>query len=230
MPWPSSVSPIRRSPAHEPSVRRFHARLLTEVPDPDPALPPFPMLDEGESAAIRLALKLSASVLMDEKSGRKIATNLGLHVIGSAGVLVAAKKRGLIDVRSAAARDVRGQRLPLLRRPRSRDPDAGGRGVARGTRSPRARSLALRLRSSGRSITVVIRCNTSGERRGNDHHQQRPGDDSQTYPRCAAARAGQLGGFLGQPRGGSCLATRQASVRRARVQATALPPYAVAPK
>ena len=74
----------------------FHARLLNEVPDPDPALPPFPMLDEGESAAIRLALKLSASVLMDEKSGRKIAANLGLHVIGSAGVLVAAKKRGLV--------------------------------------------------------------------------------------------------------------------------------------
>jgi predicted nucleic acid-binding protein len=33
---------------------------------------------------------------MDDKSGRKIAANLGLHVIGSAGVLVAAKKRGLV--------------------------------------------------------------------------------------------------------------------------------------
>ena len=34
---------------------------------------------------------------MDEKAGRKIATNLGLSVIGSAGVLLAAKKRGLIE-------------------------------------------------------------------------------------------------------------------------------------
>jgi predicted nucleic acid-binding protein len=61
------------------------------------AEPQFPVLDAGESAAIRLALKLSASVLIDEKMGRSIATKLGLSVIGSAGVLLAAKKRGLIE-------------------------------------------------------------------------------------------------------------------------------------
>lgn len=74
----------------------FNARMLMETPDAVPILPPLPVLDAGESAAIRLALKLSASVLMDDKAGRKIATNLGLTVIGSAGVLLAAKKRGLI--------------------------------------------------------------------------------------------------------------------------------------
>jgi len=72
-------------------------RLLVKIADPTPALPPFPVLDAGESAAIRLSLKLSASVLIDEKAGRKIATNLGLKVIGSAGVLLVAKKRGLIE-------------------------------------------------------------------------------------------------------------------------------------
>lgn len=75
----------------------FRARQLVETPDPVPVLPTLPVLGAGESAAIRLALRLSASVLMDEKAGRRIATNLGLSVIGSAGVLLAAKKRELIE-------------------------------------------------------------------------------------------------------------------------------------
>jgi predicted nucleic acid-binding protein len=74
----------------------LQAQLQLLMETPGPALPPLPLLDAGESAAIRLALKLSASVLMDEKAGRKIVTNLGLNMIGSAGVLLAAKKRGLI--------------------------------------------------------------------------------------------------------------------------------------
>jgi predicted nucleic acid-binding protein len=67
-------------------------RVLPRIDDPDPALPPYPLLDAGESAAIRLALKLSIPVLIDEKAGRKIATNLGLSVIGTVGVLILAKK------------------------------------------------------------------------------------------------------------------------------------------
>ena len=74
----------------------LRARLLIKSPDPSPAQPEFPILDAGESAAIRLALKLSVSVLIDEKAGRSIATQLGLIVIGTGGVLLAAKKRGLI--------------------------------------------------------------------------------------------------------------------------------------
>ena len=75
----------------------LRARLLIKTHNPFPVHPQFPVLDPGESAAIRLALKLSASVLIDEKAGRSIATKLGLSVIGSAGVLLAAKKRGLIQ-------------------------------------------------------------------------------------------------------------------------------------
>jgi len=75
----------------------LRARLLIRCPDPAPPQTPFPVLDAGESAAIRLALKLSAAVLIDERTGRTIAAKLGLGVIGSAGVLLAAKKHGLIQ-------------------------------------------------------------------------------------------------------------------------------------
>ena len=74
----------------------LRARLLIKSPDPSPAQTPFPELDAGESAAIRLALKLSVSVLIDEMAGRSIATKLGLAGIGTGAVLLAAKKRRLI--------------------------------------------------------------------------------------------------------------------------------------
>lgn len=75
----------------------LRTKLLTQVADPPPPPTPFPVLGPGESAAIRLALKLDIPVLIDERSGRKIATNLGLTVVGSGGVLLSAKRRGVID-------------------------------------------------------------------------------------------------------------------------------------
>ena len=56
-------------------------------------------LDYGEAAVIGLARELSVNlVLIDERKARKIARTIyGLHVIGSARVLVEAKRRGLLD-------------------------------------------------------------------------------------------------------------------------------------
>lgn len=54
-------------------------------------------LGAGESEALALALELGAErVLVDELAGRKLALRLGLPVIGSVGVLLAARRRGLI--------------------------------------------------------------------------------------------------------------------------------------
>jgi predicted nucleic acid-binding protein len=55
------------------------------------------MLDDGETAAIALAIELHAPVLMDERLGRRVARRHKVPVIGSAGVLLYAKNLGLID-------------------------------------------------------------------------------------------------------------------------------------
>ena len=56
-------------------------------------------LHEGESEAITLARRMGpAQLLIDERRGRKTAIAFGLPVIGTGGVLVAAKRVGLIPV------------------------------------------------------------------------------------------------------------------------------------
>ncbi len=54
-------------------------------------------LDAGESEALHLARQLHAAlVLIDEAAGRAVARRLGLEVTGTVGLLVDAKRRGLL--------------------------------------------------------------------------------------------------------------------------------------
>ena len=66
-------------------------------------------LDFGEAAVIELARELSVNlVLVDERKARKIARTIyGLNVIGSARVLVEAKRHGLLDNVGAALQAMR---------------------------------------------------------------------------------------------------------------------------
>lgn len=79
-------------------VEALHAELLTVHPDSSVQVlaTHMPMLDRGEIAAISLAIELSEPILMDERLGRQAAAAHGLAVIGSAGILLAAKRKGLI--------------------------------------------------------------------------------------------------------------------------------------
>ena len=54
-------------------------------------------LDIGEAEAIALAVEVKADLLLlDERLGHKIASRLGLSVIGLLGVLLNAKRRGFL--------------------------------------------------------------------------------------------------------------------------------------
>jgi predicted nucleic acid-binding protein len=67
------------------------------------------ILDPGEAAAIVLAQEKSLPVLMDERRGRTVATRMGLRVVGTAGLLVTAKDRGLIRAVAPLLDDMREQ-------------------------------------------------------------------------------------------------------------------------
>ena len=55
-------------------------------------------LDAGEAEAIVLSEELHADfLLIDDLKGRKFATRLGLVVVGSVGILLKAKKKGIIN-------------------------------------------------------------------------------------------------------------------------------------
>lgn len=55
-------------------------------------------LDRGEAEAIALYIEKSADyLLIDEKKGRKTATEHGIRVIGSLGILILAKRKDLLQ-------------------------------------------------------------------------------------------------------------------------------------
>ena len=54
-------------------------------------------LDKGEAEALALSIEISADLLLiDEKFGRKIAQEKGIKITGTIGVLLKAKKRGIV--------------------------------------------------------------------------------------------------------------------------------------
>lgn len=61
----------------------------------------FPTLDEGEAAALEMALSSNAKLLVDEADARLMAHSLGVATIGTIGILTEAHEGGLVGFESA---------------------------------------------------------------------------------------------------------------------------------
>ena len=54
-------------------------------------------LGAGESEAIALAIELSTTIILDDKKARTAAEGMGLQPIGTTGIIILAKREGLIQ-------------------------------------------------------------------------------------------------------------------------------------
>lgn len=81
-----------------PDAQRIQAALTQGWLLPQVARPlDIPGLDPGECCAIGCALDMGAALLVDDRAARRHAEALGLSVLGTLGVLVLAKRRGLLN-------------------------------------------------------------------------------------------------------------------------------------
>lgn len=97
---PAVEQELRTPPASFKSVDlRKHGFVRIQAPRDRKRVESFlESLDAGEAEALALAEEIKASaVLIDEAAGRASAVQNGLPVIGTLGILLRAKERGLID-------------------------------------------------------------------------------------------------------------------------------------
>jgi hypothetical protein len=80
-----------------PSLHQLPSWVQTRPLERPPDARVKSSLDPGETEAICLALEVKADrIILDDLPARYLAKNVGLAVVGTAGVLFTAKQRGLI--------------------------------------------------------------------------------------------------------------------------------------
>ena len=85
---------------HEEAVLIANADFLKRVSVKNQRLVKFllEMIDHGEAETIAFALENEVDVvLLDDKDARKVARSFGLRVTGTLGLLILAKRKGLIS-------------------------------------------------------------------------------------------------------------------------------------
>ena len=55
------------------------------------------MIDDGEAEAIALSQEQKCRIILDDRQARRVGQDIGLRVIGTVGILILAKQRGLLS-------------------------------------------------------------------------------------------------------------------------------------
>ncbi len=55
------------------------------------------MIDDGESEAIALSQEQKCRIILDDRQARRVGQDMGLRVIGTVGILILAKQRGILS-------------------------------------------------------------------------------------------------------------------------------------
>lgn len=103
---PEIVCSELRHPKAAPAVRQWISAppgwIEIVAADSEAIDPALARLDDGEQAAIQLAARISADLLlMDDRDGVAVARNKGFAVTGTLGILDLAARRGLIQLSTA---------------------------------------------------------------------------------------------------------------------------------
>jgi len=91
---------IQAGEANDPACRFLSSPSWLRVVDLNPALSPLAMwrLGQGESEVLEYARKNPGTVaVLDDKAARRSAKALNVPVVGTLGLLLAAKRAGLLD-------------------------------------------------------------------------------------------------------------------------------------
>ncbi len=70
---------------------------VTRLSDPSLATTLKTIVDDGEAEAIALAREYNCRIVTDDLRARRVARQYGLDVVGTVGVLVLAKQRGIVS-------------------------------------------------------------------------------------------------------------------------------------
>lgn len=100
---PPAVHREARTESGRPGAKRIAEALsagwlrIATLPEDAPVADLLRVVDAGEAEAMVLCLRRRARLLLiDDAKGRKVARRAGIPVMGVAGVLLAAKARGLL--------------------------------------------------------------------------------------------------------------------------------------
>ncbi|MCY3680807.1 MAG: DUF3368 domain-containing protein [Gemmatimonadetes bacterium] len=55
------------------------------------------MIDDGEAEAITLSQEQKCRIILDDRQARRVGQDMGLRVIGTVGILILAKQRGILS-------------------------------------------------------------------------------------------------------------------------------------